>query len=100
MRKAPPTDKIVFNSNYQNEYPSTEHYLAYDNPTCKIENAILNQTSINGESSISNATVTINNCSLEGNSAINVWGSTTISNSYVTGEVLLRGASVVSDSTS
>jgi parallel beta-helix repeat protein len=105
-------DKIVFNSNNQitgpplnwNTYfPGSNArqniFLAYDNPTCRIENAILSQTSIDGESSISTATVTINGCSLEGNSAINVWGSTTISNSYITGAVLLRGASVVSDST-
>jgi len=107
-----PTDKIVFNSNDQitgpplNEntfFPSSNAgqniFLVYDNPTCKIENAILNHTSIDGQSSISNATVTINGCSLEGNSRINVWGSTTISNSYVTGAVLLRGASTLSGST-
>lgn len=107
-----PTDKIVFNSNNQitrpplNEntyFPSSNArqniFLAYDNPTCKIENAILSNTSIDGQSSISNATVTINGCSFEGNSAINVWGSATISNSYISGAVLLRGASTLSDNT-
>jgi parallel beta-helix repeat protein len=89
-----PNDKIIFNSDYQNIN------LLYNNPTCMIENAILNQTSINGAGSYSNTPlVTINNCSLEGNAAINVWGSTTISNSYITGAVLLRGASVISGST-
>ena len=88
-----PNDRITLNSDNQNIN------LLYDNPTCKIENAILNQTSINGASSYSNASVTINNCSLEGNTALNVWGTTTISNSYITGAVLLRGASVISGST-
>ena len=107
-----PTDKIVFTSNDQfNRPPLNENtyfpgsnarqniFLVYNNPTCKIENAILYQTSIDGQSSISNATVTISGCSLEGNSKIDVWGSTTISNSYVAGAVSLRGASVISDST-
>lgn len=87
-----PNDRITLNSDNQNIN------LLYHNPTCKIENAILNQTSINGASSYSNASVTINNCFLEGNTAINVWGITTISNSYITGAVLLRGASVISGS--
>lgn len=94
-----PNDKIILNSGDVNEYPPQNINLPYDNPTCKIENAILNQTSINGESSYSNASVTINSCSLEGNAAINVWGSTTISNSYITGAVLLRGSSIVTDNT-
>jgi parallel beta-helix repeat protein len=97
--KGTPTDKVIFNSNHQNIWPPQNIILPYDNPTCKIENAILNQTSINGQSSYSNASVTINNCSLEGNAAINVWGSTTISNSFITGAVLLRGSSIVSDNT-
>jgi parallel beta-helix repeat protein len=94
-----PDDKIIFNSGNLNEYPPQNINLPYDNPTCKIENAILNQTSINGESSSSNASVTLNNCTLTGNAAINVWGSTIISNSYITGAVLLRGSSVVSGNT-
>lgn len=94
-----PNDKIILNSGYLNEYPPQNINLPYDNPTCKIENAILNQTSINAESSYSNASVTVNNCSLEGGAAINVWGSTTISNSYITGAVLLRGSSIVSGNT-
>jgi len=88
-----PNDRITLNSDNQNIN------LLYHNPRCKIENAILNQTSINGASSYSNASVTINNCSLEGNTAINVWGTTTISNSYIAGAVLLRGALVISGST-
>ncbi len=88
-----PNDRITLNSGGQSIN------LLYNNPTCKIENAILNQTSINGASSYSNASITINNCSIEGNAAINVWGSTRISNSYITGAVLLRGASAISGST-
>jgi hypothetical protein len=87
------SEKIFFNSDGENIL------LPSNNPTIKFENAVLDQTSIDGQSSFSVATVTITSCSLEGNSAVNVWGITTISKCYVTGAVLLRGASTLSGST-
>lgn len=93
-----PTDKIVFNSDAQNMQPALNINLPYGNPTCKIENAVLYRTTILAQSYYSNASVSINNCSFEGNAGINIWGSTTISNSYITGGVSLRGSSVVSNS--
>ena len=91
-------EKIVFNSDLPNMQPALNINLPYDNPSCKIENAVLYQTSIHAQSYYSNASVTINNCSFEGNAGINIWGSTTVSNSYITGGVSLRGSSVVSNS--
>jgi hypothetical protein len=67
------TEQISFNSNNQyagppNNYNSLSNspdniFLGYDNSTCIIENAILNNTSINGDSYVSNATVTVVSCS-------------------------------------
>lgn len=91
-------EKIFFNSDPQNRQPGLNINLPYYNPSCKIENSVLYQTSIHAQSHYSNASVTINNCSFEGNAGINIWGSTTVSNSYITGGVSLRGSSVISNS--
>ena len=103
------SEQIFFYSNNPYAGPSNNYnslsnspqniFMQYDNPTCIMQNVVLNQTSINGDSYISNATLTLIGCSLIGNSEISVGGSTTISNCYVAGAVLLRGASTVTDST-
>ncbi len=102
-------DQIFFNSNNPYAGPPNNYnmlsnspdniFLGYEYPTCNIENAILNQTSINGDSYISNATVTLIGCSLKGDSEISVGGFTTIDNSFIEGAVLLRGASTVTGNT-
>jgi hypothetical protein len=88
-----PQQKITFNSTAFNE----DILLAYCNPTCRLDNVFLNNTSIQAQSSQSHATLSLTDCSLV-NSQINVWGSTTISGCYVTDPVSLRGASEVSGS--
>lgn len=72
--------------------------VAYGNPTINLQNAILNNTSLFGQGTASTATVTITKCTLL-NSALNVWGSTTITDSYSTGAVLSRGNSSFTDNT-
>ncbi|NLF88394.1 hypothetical protein GX563_06185 [Candidatus Bathyarchaeota archaeon] len=63
---------------------------AYGNPTINLEYAVFNNTSIFGQGIYSEAVVTVDGCTLLG-SAVNVWGSTSISNSYLTGAVVSRG---------
>ena len=107
--KGTTSEQIFFNSNSliagpPNNYNSLSNspdniFLGYENPTCIIENAVLNQTSINADSYISNATVTVISCFLKGDSEIAVGGSAVIYNSRVEGGVLLRGASTVKGNT-
>ena len=66
--------------------------VAYGNPTVNIKNAVLNNTSLFGLGTSSEATVTIKDCALL-NSAVNIWGSITVSSSYSTGAILSRGNS-------
>jgi len=104
-----PSEQIFFYSNNRYSGPPMNYnslnnapeniFMDYDNPTCVIENAVLNQTSINGDSYISNATVTVIGCTLKGDSEIYVGGSATIYNCYVEGAVFLRGASTVTGNT-
>jgi Periplasmic copper-binding protein (NosD) len=104
-----PSDKIIINSIGGNAGPPNNYVsfgympqsivLVYDNPVCRIANAILNQTSINGASVVSNATLALNDCFMLGDSEVEVAGITTISNSYFESTVLLRGASTIMSST-
>ncbi len=63
---------------------------AYGNPTVNLENAVLNNTSIFGQGIYSEASVTLNGCTLL-NSAVNVWGIISISNSCSNAPVITRG---------
>lgn len=74
-------------------------FMLYDNPTCDVENAVLNQTSISADSYVSNATVTVIDCQLRGDSEIAVSGSAVICGNTVEGAVLLRGASTITNNT-
>jgi hypothetical protein len=105
-----PQQKIFFNSDSQSSgaqadwintlpltYSRQNILLVYGNPKCTLEHAVLNHTSIQGQSFISITTLALSDCTLEG-SSINVWGTTTISDCYITDPVLLRGASTISGS--
>jgi hypothetical protein len=89
-----PQQKIIINSTAFNE----DILLRYGNPACKLDNVFLNNTSIEAaQSSTSHASLLLIDCSLMG-SSVDVWGTTTISDCYVTDHVSLRGASEVSGS--
>lgn len=70
--------------------------VAYGNPTINIENAVLNNTSIFGLGTSSEATVSIVNSALL-NSAVDIRGSTTITSSYCTDSILSQGKSSFSN---
>jgi parallel beta-helix repeat protein len=72
------------------DYGFSNIVAAYGNPTVNLEYTVLSNTSIFGQGIYSEAAVTIDGCTLL-NSAINVWGSTSISNSYSNGVVASRG---------
>jgi parallel beta-helix repeat protein len=72
--------------------------IAYGNPTLNIKNAVLNNTSVFGLGTSSEATVMIKDCVLL-NSAVDIWGSTMMSSSYFTGAVLSRGNSSLTGNT-
>jgi hypothetical protein len=99
---------IYFSSNSQiqaapsdclNTYPSVYNnpniLLVYGNPVCNLEYVVLDQSSFQAQSYISNATLTLDHCSLLGGSSVNLWGTTTISDSYVNGSVQVRGDSTI-----
>lgn len=89
-----PQHRIIINSTAFNE----DILLLHDNPTCKLGNVFLNNTSIQAtQTSQSHATVSLTDCSLVG-SRVDVWGTTSISGCYVNDHVSLRGASKVSGS--
>jgi len=101
-----PNDKITFNSLYAISLASSYLYnpssinapsninIANANAACTIENAVLTNTSLN---SAINTSVKINNCYFDGGAGLTIWSSsTTLSNSYVTGQVFVRGPAVVS----
>lgn len=66
--------------------------VAYGNSTVNIVNVVLNNTSVFGLGTVSQATVSIWDSALL-NSAVDIFGSTTISNSYSSGPILSRGNS-------
>jgi parallel beta-helix repeat protein len=68
--------------------------IAYGNPTCTFEYATLRYTSLFGQGLSSGATISISDSSLL-DSAINNYGKTTITNSYITGAVKLHGATTL-----
>lgn len=70
--------------------------VAYGNPTVNIENAVLNNTSIFGLGTSSEATITVGDSALL-NSALDIRGSTTITSSYCTGSILSQGYSSFSN---
>jgi parallel beta-helix repeat protein len=72
--------------------------VAYGNPTVNIKNAVLNNTSLFGLGTASEATVTIKDSALV-NSAVDIRGSTTISGSYFTDSVLSQCNSNLSGNT-
>ncbi len=72
--------------------------VAFGNPTATFKNAILKNTSLFGQGTTSNATVTINDCSLI-NSAINLWGKTSITNSHLAAAVTVRGPATLTNNT-
>jgi parallel beta-helix repeat protein len=68
--------------------------IAYGNPTCSIDYAVLDHTSIFGAGLYSSAKLSISS-SVLASSDVNNYGSTAIKDSYVTGAVRLDGASTV-----
>ena len=108
--KGTPTEKVTLTSNeHQTSGPPLDGYnnapiggnrnivIAYDNPTCNIENAMLNYTSIYGASLFSKAKLTVSNSDLL-SSDVSIRGSTSLTGSYVTGVVTLSdGASTVTN---
>jgi parallel beta-helix repeat protein len=72
--------------------------VAFGNPTCTFEHAILKNTSLFGQGTASSATVNITDCSLV-NSAINLWGKTSITNSHLTAAITVRGPSTLTNNT-
>lgn len=72
--------------------------VAFGNPTCIFEHAILKNTSIFGQGTTSSSTVTITDCNLT-NSAVNLWGKTSITNSHLTAPATVRGPSTLTNNT-
>lgn len=72
--------------------------VAFENPTCTFEHAVLKNTSLFGQGTASSATVTITYCSLI-NSEINIWGKTSITNSHLAAAVTVRGPSTLTNNT-
>lgn len=72
--------------------------IAFGNPTCTFNHAVLKNTSLFGQGTTSSATVTLNNCSLI-NSEINIWGKTSITNSHLAAAVTVRGPSTITNNT-
>jgi parallel beta-helix repeat protein len=71
--------------------------IAYGNPTCNIDYAVLTHTSIFGAGMYSSAKLSISSSNLL-SSDVSCYGSTAIKDSYVKGSVRLDGASTVSGS--
>jgi parallel beta-helix repeat protein len=108
--KGTPTEKVTLTSNeHQTSGPPVDGInnapiggnrnivMAYDNPTCNVENTVLNNTSIYGASLFSSAKLTVRNSDLL-SSGISIRGSASITGSYVTDAVNLGdGASTVTD---
>ncbi|HSV50086.1 MAG TPA: NosD domain-containing protein [Candidatus Acidoferrales bacterium] len=88
-------EKVIFSSK---DDRTDGIVLIYGDPTCTFENVVLKNTSFYGQNSLSNAKLNLISCILE-ESNVNVWGTTTISNSYVNGVVNLRGDSILTEST-
>lgn len=88
------TEKVILNDS--NDYPADRIKLQHAGANCTIQNAILNKTSIFSDIG---TLVKLDNCTFDGEAGISVYGSSTVSNTYVTGGVLVRGPSVISNNT-
>jgi parallel beta-helix repeat protein len=72
--------------------------IAFGNPTCTFNNTVLKNTSLFGQGTTSSVTIALNNCSLI-NSAINIWGKTSITNSHLAAAVTVRGPATLTNNT-
>ena len=91
----PPSDLL---NTYPSVFSNPNILLVYGNPECNLKYVVLDQTSFQAQSFISEATLTLEHCSLLGDSSVNLWGTTRISDSYINGSVQVRGDSTITGS--
>ena len=91
----PPLD---FLNTYPAVFSNPNILLVYGNPVCSLKYVVLDHTSFQAQSYVSNATLTLDHCSLLDGSSVNLWGTTTISDSYINGSVQVRGDSTITGS--